>query len=94
MQCHQRRSQHSLQRSTVQAPCQPINIFGELNGGVVTVTANLGSNSGVPNLFGKPAPVYVGKVPAGASNSAPMATAHARGAPAARVDKGGSETAL
>ncbi len=67
-------------------------IYGDLNSGAVVT--NLGSQSGVPNLFGLPAPVYAGTVPAGASNAAPMAAAHARSAPAARVDKSGTETAL
>ena len=70
---------------------QPI-IYGDLSSGPVTM--NLGSQSGVPNLFGLPAPVYAGTVPAGQSNTTPMAAAHARSAPAARVDKSGTETAL
>ncbi len=55
---------------------------------------NLGSQGDVPNLFGLPAPVYAGTVPAGTSNTTPMAAARARSAPAARVDKSGTETAL
>ncbi len=67
-------------------------IYGDLNNG--TVLTNLGSQSGVPKLFGLPAPVYAGTVPAGAPNTAPMAAARARSPPAARVDKSGTETAL
>ncbi len=59
-----------------------------------TVTTNLGSQSGVPNLFGLPAPVYAGTVLAGAPNTAPTAAARARSAPAASVDKSGTQTAL
>ncbi len=70
---------------------QPI-LYGDLNSGAVIM--NLGSQSGVPNLFGLPAPVYAGKVPAGASNTAPTAAAHARSTPAARGDKSGTETTL
>ncbi len=70
---------------------QPI-IYGDLNSG--TVTINLGSQSSVPNLFGLPAPVYAGTVPSGASYTTPMAAVSARSAPAARVDKSGTETAL
>ncbi len=62
---------------------QPI-IYGDLNSGTVTM----------PNLFGLPAPVYAGTVPAGASYTTPMAAVSARSAPAARVDKSGTETAL
>ena len=40
------------------------------------------------------APVYAGTVPAGAPNTAPTAAAHARSAPAARVDKSGTGTTL
>ena len=58
------------------------------------MTENLGSHSGVPNLFGLPAPFYAGTVMAGAPSAAPMAAAHARSAHAARVDKSGSEAAL
>ncbi len=58
------------------------------------MTAKLDSHSGVPNLLGLPAPVYAGTVLAGALSTAPMAAAHARGAPAARVDKSGSGTTL
>ncbi len=53
---------------------QPI-IYGDLNSG--TVTKNLGSQSGVPNLFGLPAPVYAGTVPAGSPNTTPTAAEHA-----------------
>ena len=70
---------------------QPI-IYGDLNSG--TVTKNLGSQSGVPNLFGLPAPVYAGTVPAGEFNTAPMGAACARSAAVARADKIGTETAL
>ncbi len=70
---------------------QPI-IYGDLNSGAVIM--NLGSQSNVPNLFGLPAPVYTGTFPPGASNTAPMAAARARSAPAARVDKSETETAL
>ncbi len=58
------------------------------------VTANSGSQSGVPNLFGLPAPVYAGTVPAGALNTTPTAAACNRRAPVARVEKSGSETTL
>ncbi len=67
-------------------------IYGDLSSG--PVTTNLGSQRGVPNLFGLPAPVYAGAVPAGEPNTAPTAAARARSAPAARVDKSGAETAL
>ena len=70
---------------------QPI-IYSDLNSGAVTT--NLGSQSGVPNLFGLPAPVYAGTVLVGAPNTAPMAAACARSAPAARGDKSGTETTL
>ncbi len=70
---------------------QPI-IYGDLSSG--PATTNFSSQGSVPNLFGLPAPVHAGTVPAGASNTIPMAAAHARSAPAARVDKSGSETAL
>ncbi len=70
---------------------QPI-IYGDLNSGAVIT--NLGSQGGVPNLFGLPAPVYAGTVPAGAPNTTPTAAAHARSAPAARVNKSGTETDL
>ncbi len=70
---------------------QPI-IYGDLSSGPVTM--NFSSQGGVPNLFGPPAPVYTGTVPAGASNTAPTAAAHARSAPALRVDKSGTETVL
>ncbi len=63
---------------------QPI-VFGDLSSG--TVIANLGSHSGVPNLFGLPAPVYTGTVPAGASSTVPTAVASVRSVSAARVDK-------
>ncbi len=55
---------------------------------------NLGFQSGVPNLFGLPAPVYAGAMLAGAPNTAPTAAESARSAPAARVDKSGTETTL
>ncbi len=55
---------------------------------------NLGSQGDVPNLFGLPAPVYAGTVPAGTSNTTPMAAARARSAPAARVNKSGIDTVL
>ncbi len=70
---------------------QPI-VFGDLSSGAAT--ADLGSHSGVPNRFGLPAPVYTGTVLAGAPSIAPTAAASARSAPAARVDKSGSDTAL
>ncbi len=70
---------------------QPI-VFRDLGRG--PVTANLGSQSGVPNLVGLPAPVYAGTVLAGAPNTAPIAAACTRRAPPARVDKSGSETDL
>ena len=70
---------------------QPI-IYGELSSS--PVTKNFGSQDGVPNLSGLSAPVHVGTVPAGASNTVPTAAACARIAPAARVDKSGSETTL
>ncbi len=63
-------------------------VFGDLSSGAVT--ANLGSRSGVPNLFGLPAPVYAGTVPAGAPNTVPVAAALEKSAPAARVEKSGS----
>ncbi len=58
------------------------------------VTANLGSQSGVPNLFGLRAPVYAGTVPAVAANTVPTGVARARSAPAATIDKSGTENAL
>ncbi len=58
------------------------------------MTLNFGSQSGVPNLFGLPAPAYAGTVPAGAPNTIPTAAARAISAPAARVNKSGTETAL
>ena len=70
---------------------QPI-VFGNLSSGAAT--ANLGSHSGVPNWFGLSAPVYTGTVSGGAPSTAPTAAASARSAPAARVDKSGSYTAL
>ena len=70
---------------------QPI-IYGDLSSG--PVTTNFGSQCGVPNLFGLPAPVHTGTVPAGASNTILMAAACARSTPAARVDKSGTDTAL
>ncbi len=70
---------------------QPI-VLGYLSSGAVT--ANLGSQSRVPNLFGLPAPVYAATVPAVAPNTIPMAAASARSAHAARIDKSGTETAL
>ena len=70
---------------------QPI-IYGDLSSG--PVTTNFGSQGGDPNLFGLPAPVYAGTVPAGTSNSAPTAAVRTRSTPAARVDKSGTETAL
>ncbi len=70
---------------------QPI-VFRDLGSGVVT--ANLGLQSGVPNVFGLPAPVYAGMVPAKAPNTVPTVAACTRSAAAARVDKSGSETAL
>ncbi len=70
---------------------QPI-VFRDLGSG--TETANLGSQSGVSNLFGLSAPVYAETVPTGAPNTTPTAAVHARSAPAARVDKIGSETTL
>ncbi len=70
---------------------QPI-IYGDLSSGPVTM--NFGSQGNVPNLFGLPAPVHAGTVAAGATNTVPTAAAHARSAPAARVDKSGIDTAL
>ena len=70
---------------------QPI-IYGDLSSG--PVTTNFGSQGSLPNLFDLPAPVHAGTVVAGASNTVPMATAHVRSAPAAKVDKSGTETAL
>ncbi len=70
---------------------QPID-FGDLDSG--TMTTNLGSESVVPNLFGLPAPVYARTVLAGAPNTTPMTAACTRSAPAARVNKSGTETAL
>ncbi len=67
-------------------------IYRDLSSGPVTM--NLVSQSSAPNLFGLPAPVYTGTVPAGASNTAPTAAVHVRSAPAARVDKSGTETTL
>ncbi len=58
------------------------------------VTANLGLQGNMSNLFGLPAPVYAGTGPAGALNTALTAAVRARSAPAARVDKGGPDTAL
>ena len=52
---------------------QPI-IYGDLSSGPVTM--NFGSQGGVPNLFGLPAPVHAGTVPAGASNTVPTATSY------------------
>ncbi len=49
---------------------QPI-VFGHVSSGAVT--ANLGSHSSVPNLFGLPAPVYTGTVPAGVPSTTPTA---------------------
>ena len=70
---------------------QPI-IYGDLSSG--PVTTNFGSQGGVPNLFGLPVPVHAGTVPARATSTVPTAAAHARSAPAARVDKSGIDTAL
>ena len=70
---------------------QPI-IYGDLSSG--PVTTSFGSQRGVPNLFGLPAPVHAGTVPAGAANIVPTDAAHARSAPAARVNKSGIDTAL
>ena len=67
---------------------QPI-IYGDLSS--VPVTTNFGSQGGVPNLFGLPAPV---PVPARASNILPTTAARVRSAPAARVDKSGVDTTL
>ncbi len=64
----------------------------DLSSGVVTV--KLGLHSRVPNLFGLLAPAYAGTVPTRAPSTAPTAAAHTRSAPAARVDKSGSDTAL
>ncbi len=55
---------------------------------------NLGSQSGVPNLFGVPAPGYAGTVPAEAPSTAPTAAVRTRSAPAARVNKSGTEPTL
>ncbi len=84
---------HILYRA--QLPRNPISqsiIYGDLSSD--PVTANFGSQGGVPNLFGLPAPVHAGTVPARATNTVPMAAAHARSAPAARVDQSGLDTAL
>ncbi len=70
---------------------QPI-FYRDLSSG--PVTANFSSQGGMPNLFGLPAPVYAGTVPSGASNTAPTGAARARSAPAATVDKSGTETSL
>ncbi len=70
---------------------QPI-IYGDLSSGPVTM--NFGSQGGVPNLFGLPAPVHAGIVPAGATNTVPVAATHARSATAAQGDKSGTDTAL
>ncbi len=55
---------------------------------------NFGSRGSVPNLFGLPAPVHAGTVPAGASNTVLTDAVRARSTPAARVDKSGTDTAL
>ena len=70
---------------------QPI-VYGDLSGG--PVTTSFGSQGGVPNLFGLPAPVHTGTVPAGATSTVPTAAARATSAPAVRVDKSGVDTAL
>ncbi len=70
---------------------QPI-IYGDLSSG--PVTTNFGSQGGVPNLFGLPAPVYAGTVSAGGTSTVPTAAARAKSAPAARVDKSGIDTTL
>ncbi len=48
---------------------QPI-IYGDLSSG--PVTTNFGSQGGVPNLFGLPAPVHAVTVPAGATTLSPQ----------------------
>ncbi len=70
---------------------QPM-VFGDLSSGMVT--ANLDLPSSVPNLLGLSAPAYTGTVQTGAFRTCPSSAARARSAPAARVDKSGSETAL
>ncbi len=70
---------------------QPI-IYGDLGSG--PVTTSFGSQGGVPNLFGLPAPVQAGTVPAGATSTVPMAAARTRSAPAVQVDKSGIDTSL
>ena len=91
----QRRPSRSVQCTTAQKPVnqvsQPI-IYGDLSSDPVTL--NLGRQGGVPNLFGLPAPVHAGTVPAGATSTVPTAAERARGAPAARVNKRGIDTAL
>ncbi len=80
---------------SVPPPINPISqpvIYGDLSSG--PLPSNLGFQDGVPNLSGLPTPVHAGTVLTGASNTAPKAAAHARSAPAARVDKGGTETVL
>ncbi len=60
-------------------PRNPINqpiIYGDLSSG--PVITNFGSQSGVPNLFGLPAPVHAGTVPARATNTIPMAACQKR----------------
>ena len=79
---------------SVPLPRNPINqpiIYEDLRG---PVTTNFGSQGCVPNLFSLPAPVYAGTVLAGAPYTVPTAAALARSAPAARVNKRGTETAL
>ncbi len=49
-------------------PISQAILYGDLNSGAVIM--NLGSQGGVPNLFGLPAPVYAGTVPSGAPNTA------------------------
>ncbi len=70
---------------------QPI-IYRDLSSG--PVTTKFGSQGSVPKLFGLPAPVYAGRVLAGAPNTALIAASHARRTSAARVDKSGTETPL
>ncbi len=67
-------------------------VFGDLSSG--TMTTNLGSQSGVPNVFSMSAAAYAGTMPAGVPSTAPMAAARARSAPAARVNKSGSDTTV
>ncbi len=77
-----------LHRNPISRPI----IYGDLSSG--SVTTNFSSQGGVPNLFGLPPPVHTGTVMTGASNTAPTSAAWTRSAPAARVEKSGTEIAL